>query len=282
MYRAYRGGYGRRLPFGGRLLIALVLAGIALASYFFGTARVENPVTGEVQRVSMSPEQEIAMGLAAAPEMARMHGGLLQDPEAQAFVDEVGNGVVRSSAAGDTEYQFEFHLLADPQTVNAFALPGGQVFLTAALYNALETEGQLAGVLAHEVGHVVARHSSEQIAKSQLIQGLTGAAVIAAYDPNRPGSVSQAAMAQMVGQMVNMRYGREDELESDRLAVRFMVDGGYDPRSLMRVMEILEQANPGGPPEFMSTHPDPGNRIQRIQDAIEAEYPDGLPSGLRE
>jgi predicted Zn-dependent protease len=278
----YRRAYRRPGFGGGRLLIALVLAAIALGSYFFGTARVPNPVTGEVQRVSLSPEQEIAMGLQAAPEMARMHGGLLQDAETQALVDDVGSFIVRRSQAGDTEYQFEFHVLTDPETVNAFALPGGQVFLTAALYNRLQTEGQLAGVLAHEVGHVVGRHAAERIAKSQLIEGLTGAAVIASYDPSRPGSVSQAAMAAMVGQMVNMRYSREDELESDRLAVRFMANAGYDPRSLMQVMEILAEANPGGPPEFLSTHPDPGNRIGEIAAAIEAEFPDGLPAGLRQ
>ena len=283
MYRgAYGRSYGRRSLFSPRLMLALLLALIALGSYFFGTARVENPVTGEVQRVSLSPEQEVAMGLAAAPEMARMHGGLAQDPEAQSFVDEVGRAVVEQSAANRTDYLYDFHLLADPQTVNAFALPGGQVFLTAALYSLLETEGQLAGVLAHEVGHVAARHSAEQIAKSQLIEGLTGAAVLASYDPSNPGGTSQAAMAAMIGQMVNMRYSRSDELESDQLAVRFMVDAGYDPRSLMRVMEILEEANPGGPPEFMSTHPDPGNRIERIAAAIEAEFPNGLPGGLEE
>lgn len=283
MYRStYGRSYGRRSIFSGRLILALLLALIALGSYYFGTARVQNPITGEVQRVSLSTEQEIAMGLAAAPEMARMYGGLARDDEAQAFVDAVGGAVVQQSAAGTTDYEYEYHLLADTQTVNAFALPGGQIFMTAALYNLLETEGQLAGVLAHEVGHVAARHSAEQIAKSQLIEGLTGAAVLASYDPSNPGGTSQAAMAAMIGQMVNMRYSRSDELESDQLAVRFMVEAGYDPRSLMRVMEILEAANPGGPPEFMSTHPDPGNRIERIEEAIAAEFPNGLPAGLEE
>jgi predicted Zn-dependent protease len=267
----------------GRLLIGLLLALFALGAYFFGTQRVENPVTGEVQRVSLTVQEEIMMGLQAAPEMANMHGGLHPDQNAQALVDDVGQEIVRRSAAGDTDYQFEFHLLRDPETINAFALPGGQIFITAALYGRLETEGQLAGVLAHEVGHVVGRHAAERIAKTQLVQGLTGAAVIAAYDPNNPGSAQQAYMAQLVGQLVTMKYSRSDELESDQLSVRFMADAGYDPRSMLAVMAILDQASQGQrPPEFLSTHPDPGNREQRIQEAIAAEFPDGVPDGLIE
>lgn len=266
---------------GSRLILFLVLAIIAIAGYYFGTARVENPVTGEVQRVSLTPEQEVMMGLQAAPQMAAEFGGDLADPDAQAFVDQVGNAIVAKSEAGKTDYRFDFHLLADPQTINAFALPGGPIMITAALYGRLETEGQLAGVLAHEVGHVVARHAAEQIAKSKLVEGISGAAAVAAYDPSNPSSASAAYMAQMVGQMINMRYGREDELESDRLAVRFMAAAGYDPRSLMRVMEILaESSNGQAPPEFFSTHPNPGNRIEQIQAAIDAEFPNGLPAGL--
>lgn len=280
-------GRVRGVPFGGRsagcsgrLVMALILALFAVGAYYFGTQRVENPITGEVQRVSLSPQEEIAMGLQAAPEMAQEYGGLYPDEQAQAYLDQVGQRVVQKSQAGQTEYSFDFHLLADTETVNAFALPGGQVFITAALYSQLETEGQLAGVLAHEVGHVVGRHASERIAKTQLVQGLTGAAVVAAYDPQNPSSAQQAQMAALVGQLITMKYSRTDELESDRLGVRFMADAGYDPRALIRVMEILEAAGASRPPEFFSTHPNPENRIAEIQAAIEAEFPGGVPAGL--
>jgi predicted Zn-dependent protease len=194
----------------------------------------------------------------------------------------VGQRIVQQSAAAATDYEYDFHLLADPETVNAFALPGGQIFITAALYAQLATEGQLAGVLGHEIGHVVARHSAEQMAKAQLMEGLTGAAVIAAYDPENPSSAQRAQMAQLVGQMVTMKYGREDELESDRLGVQFMAGAGYDPRALIGVMEILAAAGGGGQPEFFSTHPNPENRVAQIQAAIEAEFPDGVPEGFIE
>jgi predicted Zn-dependent protease len=190
--------------------------------------------------------------------------------------------VVRSGAS-QCGYPFDFHLLADPQTVNAFALPGGQVFITAGLLKRLETEGQLAGVLGHEVGHVVARHSAQHIAQQELTQGLTGAVVLSTYDPNDPTSGKTAAVAAIVANLVNLKFGREDELESDRLGVRFMSEAGYDPRALIGVMHILDQASGGArQAEFFSTHPNPDNRIRRIEQAITETFPQGVPGGLRQ
>ena len=250
----------------GRLLIAGAVVVISLISYF--GSQSTNPVTQEVQHVDMTPDQEIAMGIQAAPEVASQFGGLDSSQSDQQRVKQIGQQIVASSAASRTPYQFEFHLLADPETINAFALPGGQIFITRALYDRLPSDGELAGVLGHEAAHVVARHSAEQIAKAKLTQGLTGAAVIAACDPySQSGAcVGTAQMAALVGQLINMKYGREDELESDYLGVCFMNDAGYNPQDLMRVMEVLASAQSGqAPPEFLSTHPNPGNRMEQIQ-----------------
>lgn len=269
MRRTYRtrrtGGGGSCLP---RLLIAALLVATTLFTYL--SSRQDNPVTGETQYVDLTPEQEIAMGLQAAPEMAEQYGGLDPDPNAQALVDQIGQEIVANSPASGSPYEFDFHLLGDTQTINAFALPGGQVFITRALFDRLRTEGELAGVLGHEIGHVVGRHSAEQIAKARLTEGLTGAAVIAAYDPENPTSQQVAQMAVLVGQLVNMKYGRDDELESDFLGVCFMEDSGYDPNEMIGVMEVLAEASQGqAPPEFFSTHPNPENRIHRLQEAIQ-------------
>ena|SRR5215216_97800 len=259
-----RGGAGCS----GRLIMAGVIALVSLVSYF--GSRQDNAVTGETQYIGITVEQEIALGLQAAPQMAEEFGGLDPDQQAQAAVDQVGNSIVQSSAAGSTPYEYEFHLLEDDQTINAFALPGGQVFITRALFDKLQTEGELAGVLGHEIGHVVARHSAEHIAKAELTQGLTGAAVLATYDPDNPASASTAQVAALIGQLINLKFGRDDELEADFLGVCFMNDTGYDPNELIGVMQILEASQQGNqPPEFFSTHPDPGNRIQRIQQAIQ-------------
>jgi predicted Zn-dependent protease len=244
--------------------MAGAIALFSIISYF--GSRQDNPVTGETQYINISTDQEIALGLQAAPQMEQEFGG--EDPSAsdQAVVDEIGNKIVQNSPAGNSPYQFDFHLLSDPQTVNAFALPGGQVFITRALYDNLQTEGELAGVLGHEIGHVVARHSAEQIAKTQLTEGLTGAAVIATYDPNNPASANSAQVAALIGQLITLKFSRSDELEADRLGVCFMNDTGYDPNEMIAVMKILQSLESGNrPPEFLSTHPDPGNRIQQIQ-----------------
>lgn len=282
-----RQGYGqpaysssRRGCGGARLLIGVAMAAFALISYFGSS--VYNPVTGEKQHVNITAEQEIALGMQSAPEMAQQYGGLHPDAQARAHVETIGGRVVANSAAAQSQYPFQFHLLADQQTINAFALPGGQIFITDALYSRLQTEGQLAGVLGHEVGHVVGRHSAEQIAKQQLTQGLTGAVVLSTYDPNNPSSQRTAQVAMVIGQLVNMKFGREDELESDHLGVRFMSEAGYDPRAMIGVMQILDEASSGGrPPEFFSTHPNPENRIARIEEAIQKQFPDGVPEGLK-
>jgi predicted Zn-dependent protease len=152
------------------------------------------------------------MGLQAAPEMADQFGGLDPNQSDQQRVQQVGQRIVQDSPAHTTPYEYAYHLLADQETVNAFALPGGQIFITRALYDQLQIDDELAGVLGHETGHVVARHSAEQIAKAELTQGLTGAAVIAACDPNsRNGCIAASQMAALVGQLIEMKYSRADE-----------------------------------------------------------------------
>ena len=139
----------------------------------------------------------------------------------------------------------------------------------------------MAGVIGHEIGHVVGRHGAERLSKAKLTQGLTGAAVIATYDPSNPASRKSAAVAAMIGQVVNMHYGRGHELESDKLGVRFLARAGYDPRAMVGVMEVLaEAAGSKRSPEFFSTHPNPERRIDRIKEAIDQTFPDGLPPGL--
>ncbi len=252
---------GRKNVRGG-ILIAVLLATFAICKYY--TNSDFNEITGETQHVSISPDQEIALGLHSLPSMIEQYGGLHPDAEAQKFVKGIGQRIVQNSDALQTPYQYDFHLLNQPEVVNAFALPGGQVFITLALFNKLETEDQLAGIFGHEIGHVVARHGAERIAKQELTQGLTGAAVIASGDYNT------AQAAQMIANVVNMSYGRDQELQSDDLGVRFMIQAGYDPEALISVMKILEEASGGQrQPEFLSTHPNPENRVQRIRDAIE-------------
>ncbi|MGQ0654098.1 MAG: M48 family metalloprotease [Betaproteobacteria bacterium] len=256
-----------------RLLIALVIALFAVFTYFSTTT--ENPLTGEKQRVALKPEQEISLGYKSAPEMAAQMGGISRNERARAVVRRLGERLVERSVASRSPYKFSFHLLADQRTVNAFALPGGPIFITEALLGALKTEAQVAAVLGHEIGHVIARHSSERLAKQQLMQGLLSALVVGT------GDYTSAQIGQLVGSMITMKYGREDELEADALGVRIMVEAGYDPHAMIAVMETLARVSGGSrQPEFVSTHPAPENRAARIKESIAKQFPGGVPQGL--
>ena len=249
---------------GNRKVKLLIGLGIILFTVFQYYSKSEvNIYTGKKQHISISPEKEIAIGLQSTPYMAQQHGGLYPDKKYQDFVDMVGNKLVNSSVAAETPYQFDFHLLKDSQTINAFALPGGQIFITYALFSKLENEDQLAGVLGHEIGHVVGRHSAERMSKQELTSGLLNGVAVG-FDPSTAEGVAAIA------NVLNLSYGRDDELESDFLGVKIMIDAGYNPNALIGVMEILKAAaGPNKTPERMSTHPDPENRIEKIKEAIE-------------
>lgn len=269
-----------------RLLIAAAIALFAIVSYY-GRPGDENQITGAVERVAYTEESdEIALGLQARSELAHQFGGFMRGPHAER-VERIGRELVQAlerdlqGKGRRNPYQFDFHLLADPNTINAFALPGGQVFITAALYQRLETDGQLAGVLGHEIGHVIARHGNKRMAQDQLFTGLATAAGVGG------GDVNSMRMAQMAKQMVSMKYGREDELESDMWGVELCLLAHYDPRAMFEVMRVLDEASggAGGPPEMLSTHPKPANRIEYIRAVINRvtaeRYPEGLPPDLK-
>ncbi|MBD1261802.1 M48 family metalloprotease [Maribacter polysiphoniae] len=242
-----------------------IFIGLAIVAFAFiqrCSNKEENPYTGREQTINMTSEQEIAIGVQSAPEIAQQHGGLYPDERLQSFVDFVGEKLVDNSIARETPYEYDFHLLADDQTINAFALPGGQVFITYALFSQLN-EAQLAGVLGHEIGHVIGRHSAERIAESSFWQTITMGASVGADAGGIVGSIGQNTL---------LKNGRGDELESDELGVLFMINAGYDPTEMIEVMKILKAAaGPNRVPEFQSSHPDPENRIEKIREAI-AKY----------
>jgi predicted Zn-dependent protease len=248
-----------------RVIIGLAMVAVAYFSYL-GKGQ-DNLLTGESQRVAMSPQQEVTMGLQSAPQMAREYGGLYPDKEVQSQVKTIGNRLVKAlnhelQAEGiQNPYRFDFHVLRDNKMVNAFALPGGQIFITAALFGKLKSEDQLAGILGHEIGHVIHRHSSQQMTTTELYQGLAGAATAVSR------KVGGTEITSYVAQIKLMKFGRDDELESDDFSVKYMINSGYNPYALIEVMEILAEASSGdmNRDAFMSTHPSPVNRIAKIK-----------------
>jgi beta-barrel assembly-enhancing protease len=253
-----------------RWIIALVIAAIGLFSYFM-KPKVTNPETGETYRVALSVDQEKALGLEAAKDMIPKLGGAL-DPRsnpAAALVDEVGRKLVQSTGAAKSEYagNFNFYLVNDPNMINAFALPGGQVAITRGLMDRLQTEAQLAGVLGHEVGHVIAQHSAQQMAKGQLGQMLSTAVAVGASGERRGQAAGMAAV--MANQMLQLKYGRDHERQSDEIGLKYMMQAGYHPEGMLGVMEVLAEAARGSKqPEFLSSHPHPDTRIETIKNFL--------------
>ena len=258
-----RGGFGGG---GARWIIAAVIAVVGIVGYF-AKEKVTNPETGETYRRAMNVDQQKALGLQAAPQMNQQFGGAedpRSDPDA-ALVAEVGDRLVRGSGAAKTPFadSFRFHLLRDRKTINAFALPGGQISITRGLYERLDNEAQLAGVLGHEIGHVIAEHSAQQMAKGQLGQALATAAGIGS------DSYGGAMAAQMANKMLQLKYGRDDERQSDTIGLRYMVDAGYHPEGMLGVMKVLAEAGGSGTPGVMSSHPHPEERIKTIKAFLE-------------
>lgn len=270
------GGYGGG-GFNVRLIVGLVIAAGAVIAYLSHTS--VNPVTGEKQHVSMSAADEVRLGLAAAPRMAQQFGGVAprNDPEAQE-VRYIGNRIVASSDAANSPYrdQFQYHLLNDTRTVNAFALPGGQVFITRALYDALDDEAELAAVLGHETGHVIERHSAQQVEQANLGQRLVTAVGVGSRNGFR-----DAAIAGVVDRLTQLKFSRGDESQADTCGLKYMTQAGFDPRAMLDLMQVLERQSQGGrQPEFLVTHPYPQHRVQDIKATLNKVYPAGIPNDL--
>ncbi|PHQ78530.1 MAG: peptidase M48 Ste24p [Phycisphaera sp.] len=261
--------------------IPMRLISIALLAVFavgLGSGCSTNPATGKRSLTYLSWNKEIAMGLEAAPGMTAQFGGEVPDREAQMYVDEVGQRLLQGIEEGVPELPWEFTLL-DSSVINAFALPGGQVYLSRGLAEKLSSEAEMAGVIGHEIGHVTARHGNQRITKQIGFNVGMGvlAIIVGASDEDsdirKYGQIGVPALA-IGGNVVLLSYGRNEELEADMLGVRYMSRAGYNPVGQRMVMEVLQAASKGGarPPEWLSTHPESGTRISRITQMLAGEY----------
>jgi len=226
-----------------------------------------NPATGQRQLTLMSEAQEIAMGKQAHPEVLGAYGAY-DDPELQRYIQELGAKLAAGSERPQLDWTFT--VLDDP-VVNAMALPGGYIYVNRGILAHFNSEAELASVLGHEIGHVTARHSVEQISRSQLAQLGLGVAAIASED-FRP----YAGLAGQGVGLLFLKFGRDDERQSDHLGLRYMTRAGYDPAEMPKVFDTLDRLSQaqvgGGTPQWLSTHPDPGNRVADMTARI-AELP---------
>ena len=229
------------------------------------TACATNPVTGKKEISLMSEAQEVQLGQQMDPEVKR-EMGVYEAAELQRYVSDIGMRLARASERPNLPWQFT---VVDEPAVNAFALPGGKIYLTRGILAFLRDEEQLAGVLGHEIGHVTARHSAQQYTKA------TGAGIgltlLSIFVPEtRPlQGVAETAIG-----VLFMKYGRDDELQADRLGAQYTAKTGWNPAGvagMLRTLQRLDEASGSrkGVPNWLSTHPAPADRVQQVQRFIE-------------
>ena len=238
-----------------RLLALVALASLALLLASCAT----NPVTGRRELSLVSADREIEIGREGHKAIVAEYG-VYDDPAVAAYVDSVGQSLARNSHL--PTLKFTFTVLDDP-VVNAFASPGGYVYITRGILAHLNSEAQLAGVLGHEIGHVTARHSAQRITQQQLTGlGFTLASVFS-EGFRRYGEAAQTALGLMM-----LKYGRDDENQADELGVQYSAKSGFDPREMPATYQMLRRVGEAAGqrlPAFLSTHPDPGDREARTR-----------------
>jgi predicted Zn-dependent protease len=234
-----------------------------------------NPATGGRQFNLLTETQEIALGKESDPSIVAQYG-LYEDDELARYVDDLGKRLAATSERPGLPWTFR--VLDDP-IVNAFALPGGYIYVTRGILAHLGSEADLVGVLGHEIGHVTARHGASQMSKGLLAQA--GLGVVSAIDS--PHVNNALGVAQSGIGLLFLKHGRDDERQADRLGVRYALRNEYDPRSLAGVFETLgrvsARASAERMPTWLSTHPSPGNRQELLAAEI-AAVEGGLSEGL--
>jgi predicted Zn-dependent protease len=239
----------------------------------FAAGCTTNPATGRSQFVTMTTHQEIALGTEAMPALTKEYGGEVASPQLREYVRGVGLKLAQHTEAEGPSLPWEFTVL-DSDVINAFALPGGKVFISRGLLEKFENEAQVAGVLGHEIGHVTAQHTDERVTQASLIAFGTGLAGVATRDS---GGWAQAVplIVGAGGQGYLLTFSRSQESEADTLGLKYMTRAGYDPHGMLEVLGVLRDASEGGqPPEFLSTHPHPETRIDTVTKLLQGPYRD--------
>lgn len=241
------------------LLFVILLQGCAVA-----------PITGRSQLMLVPPQQEAALGQQAAQEIFKKEPVLRSGRDLQQ-VRRMGRQLAQ--VTGRPDIAWEFHVIDKPQTINAFALPGGKIFVYTGLMRATENQDQLAAVLAHEIGHVLARHGGERLSTIMLAQ-MGQQAAMAAIGDMSPTAMQAFKTAFGLGAQygVILPFSRQQEYEADYIGLLTMAQAGYDPRAAVGFWEVMMRRNRAGQLEYLSTHPSDQNRIA----ALERHMPEAM------
>jgi predicted Zn-dependent protease len=249
--------------------LAAITITLAALSTLLG-ACTTNQATGRRQLDYFSREDEIALGLEAGPQLTQEYGGAVTDAAINSYVTGVGMSMVPHTEGDYASLPWKFTLL-NSDVINAFALPGGQVFISRGLAEKFENEAQLAGVLGHEIGHVTAEHADRSVQNQLPTLGVAAVgSVLAGNDETMQQAV--AVLVSATGTFA-LKYSRDQENEADKLGMRYMTRAGYNPKGMEQVMQVLAKASEasGAPPEWQSTHPAPATRLGIIRERLATE-----------
>jgi predicted Zn-dependent protease len=225
------------------------------------------PAVGCRSVILISPAQEIAIGNEAAPQFEEEFGGRVDNADLQRYVDSVGQRIAKTT---DWDMPYAFTVLRS-KTPNAFALPGGKVYVTAGLMERMGNEQQLAAVLGHEISHVTNRHNVKHMQEAIAYDLL---AEVAARAAGKDRGRAAETVTKVVGQMVQLKHSREDEYEADEYGIRYMAKAGYNPWGMVELLTVLKnlsESEPGTFTEMFQTHPATSKRIERAREQIESE-----------
>jgi predicted Zn-dependent protease len=248
--------------------VAFIL--IVSISFLIGCTTVQDPLTGKPTFTMLSTQQEIEIGQKVVPQAINENDGLYPDKEVQEYINNLGYKIA-SKSPRRVNYQF---YLVNSKEVNAFALPGGPVFVNRGLILILDNESELAGVVAHEVGHITARHHAKFLEKTYGMNLLLNVLAIITSNSQYQQVIMQ--VAQISAGLLQLKYSRDQENEADALGVRFTYEAGYDPQGLISTFEKFKSMEKVKAPAWLLTHPLPEDRIKNVSYLIQTKYPDKL------
>ena len=251
-----------------------IIAGAILALLFIGCTKA--PITGRSQFITINPSQELQLGFQSAQEILKKEK-VSSDPQKNAMVQRIGK---RIATVATNQYPiaksftWEFFVIEDDAQANAFCLPGGKVFVYTGLFKYAANDAELAAVMGHEIGHALARHGAERMSSSQLTQ--MGGQVLGSVMQGRGNPQNTAAVMQAFGigtQLgIALPHSRTQEYEADHIGLVLMAKAGYNPQSALTFWEKFAKDGQT-PPEYLSTHPAPVNRIQKIKSLLPKVMP---------
>lgn len=257
----------------GRFLLAPVALALTVV-----TSAAQTPIERHNNRYS--PEQDVQLGRQAAAEI-RQQVPMLEDERTESFVERIGDRLIESIPGDYREPAFRYSFdVVNMREINAFALPGGPMFVNRGMIEAARSDGEIAGVMAHELAHVVLRHGTVQATRGQKFQlGAIAGQVLGSIIGGTAGAIVAQGSELGLGAYF-LKYSREFEREADLLGAQIMARAGYDPRQMATMFETIERQGGSRGPEWLSSHPNPGNRVQAINREAEMLRVNGsAPSG---